>query len=76
MYVCACVYVGERWNGETGARVLGCRMLQKFCLYVASWVSVCVCVCFVCLEVVEGGSGCVIYGSGKTQSVTWASCSS
>lgn len=77
MYVCACVYVGERWNGKTGTRV-GCRMLEKFCLYVASWVSVCVCVCvcFVCLEVVEGGSGCVIYGSGKTQSVTWASCSS
>lgn len=76
--VCTCVrvYMWVKGGIERGARVLGCRMLQKFCLYVASWVSVCVCVCFVCLEVVEGGSGCVIYGSGKTQSVTWASCSS
>lgn len=60
--------------------VVVCVCAWGGCLVVIKVFFVCSCLCltgaFVCLEVVEGGSGCVIYGSGKTQSVIWGSCSS
>lgn len=79
--VCTCVrgYMWVRGGMERPGRGwdVGCYK-SSVCMWLlgSQFVCVFVCVCFVCLEVVEGGSGCVIYGSGKTQSVTWVSCSS
>ncbi len=64
MCVCVCVKEGEERGGDVSKVLLVCFSLS---------LSECVCVC---LEVVDGGSGCVIYGNGKTQSVILGGCSS